>query len=331
MRNLAAQIEGLEARADRALPVPLRAELIELVAQRGQILGLIAEAERAEALSEQLALDHPQDGSARLSRARSRGRFHRFSEALDDLDRAETLGAETIVVQAERGAIFQAVGEYDRAFALLADAAAMHPDMTHLGSLAVFHAERGETELAESLFDRSWAAYRGVSPIPLALLSFQRGHMWMSGRDRERARSWFELAVRLVPAYAPAQGHLAEVEAALGDVDAAVPRLLPLTSSSDDPDYASALAVILRRADRKEEAASYLLGAGARYEALLARHPDAFADHAAAFWLENGDARRALALAERNFALRQTNRARRLLERAAMAVRKQGLDDEERA
>lgn len=259
-----------------------------------------------------------------MALARPLARFHRFSEALDDLDRAETLGAESIDVQAERAAIFQAVGEYDRAFGLLAEAAAMHPDLTHLGSLAVLHAERGETELAESLFERSSAVYRGVSPIPLALLNFQRGHMWIE-HDLERARSWFDSAVRLLPAYAPAQGHLAEVEAALGDVDAAVSRLLPLTSSADDPDYASALAVILRRADRKEEAASYLLGAGARYEALLARHPDAFADHAAAFWLENGGARRALALAERNFALRQTDRARSLLERAVMANRETGV------
>jgi hypothetical protein len=90
---------------------------------------------------------------------------------------------------------------------------------------------------------------------------------------------------------------------------------------------ASALAVVLRRVGRKEEAASYVLAAGARYNALLARYPDAFADPAAAFWLENGDARPALALAERNFALRQTDRAYGLLERTAMAIGKQGVDD----
>jgi hypothetical protein len=55
---------------------------------------------------------------------------------------------------------------------------------------------------------------------------------------------WFDAAVGLLPAYAPAEGHLGEVEAELGDADAAIARLLPLTTSSDDPDYAGALARI---------------------------------------------------------------------------------------
>lgn len=41
-----------------------------------------------------------------------------------------------------------------------------------------------------------------------------------------------------VPAYAPAQGHLAEVDAALGAAGAAIDRLRPLAVSSDDPEYA---------------------------------------------------------------------------------------------
>jgi hypothetical protein len=39
-----------------------------------------------------------------------------------------------------------------------------------------------------------------------------------------------------VPAYAPALGHLAEVDAALGARDTAVDRLRPLAMSSDDRD-----------------------------------------------------------------------------------------------
>jgi hypothetical protein len=37
-----------------------------------------------------------------------------------------------------------------------------------------------------------------------------------------------------VPAYAPALGHLAEVDAALGALNAAIDRLRPLAVSSDD-------------------------------------------------------------------------------------------------
>lgn len=95
-------------------------------------------------------------------------------------------------------------------------AADRRADFASLGALAVLHAERWDLKSAEAFFGASRAAFRGVSPIPLALLDFQHGHMWMHARENERARRAFASAVRLVPAYAPAQGHLAEVEAALG-------------------------------------------------------------------------------------------------------------------
>jgi hypothetical protein len=58
--------------------------------------------------------------------------------------------------------------------------------------------------------------------------------------------------------------------------------------------------------------------AEARYDELLARHPHAFADHAAEFWLTiGGDPKRALGLARQNLALRQTPRARALVRRSS--------------
>ncbi len=212
------------------------------------------------------------------------------------------------------------MGRFDEALALWQAVVEQRSDFFSLGALAVFHAERGEAESAEGCFDRSLSVYGGVSPIPLALLEFQRGHMWMS-YDPERARTAFHEATRLLPAYAPAQGHLAEVEATLGDVDAAIGRLTPLAASADDPDYAAALARVLRQAGRPEPAACWRLRAAARYDELVARHPDAFADHLATFLLEDGgEPRRALALAERNATVRRTPRALRLVERARAAV-----------
>lgn len=76
----------------------------------------------------------------------------------------------------------------------------------------------------------------------------------------------------------------------------------------------------MRDAGRTHEAQSWQQNAATRYETLLARHPDAFADHMAVFLLEpGGDASRALELARRNAALRDTPRARRLLARAERA------------
>jgi hypothetical protein len=54
----------------------------------------------------------------------------------------------------------------------------------------------------------------------------------------------------------------------------------------------------------------------------LARHPEAFADHGAEFWLgPGGDAEKALKFAQANLALRRTPRALELVLQAASATR----------
>jgi tetratricopeptide (TPR) repeat protein len=132
---------------------------------------------------------------------------------------------------------------------------------------------------------------------------------------------WLGAAHRRLPDYAPAQGHLAEVEAALGETDSAIARLRPLTITSDDLDYAAQLARILSEVGRVEEAREWRARTAARYDELLARHPEAFADHAAEFWLQAGaDPHRALSLATMNLEVRRTPRAHELLFRASSAV-----------
>jgi len=311
MINLQAQIDGLEQLpAGGRAAIGVQAELIELVALRGQVLGRIGDYEWAEERAEQLTRDAPQDGMAVVARARARGRFHRFADALADLDAAQRLGADPALVCAERASVFQAIGRYEAALTIYNEAVKGRADVTVLGALATLHAERGETVAAEQLFDESQSSYRGVSPFPLALLDFQRGLMWLAQGDLHRALTWFEAAVRRVPAYAPAQGHLAEVEAALGEPGAAIARLLPLTASSDDPDYTASLARILGDAGRAQEAAEWRNQTAARYDELMGRHPEAFADHAAEFWLDAGDGARARRLAQMNLEVRQTPRPR---------------------
>ena len=152
---------------------------------------------------------------------------------------------------------------------------------------------------AERWFRTATRCYRGTSPFPLAMLEFQRGRLWMEHYDLRRARAWCDAAVRRLPAYVPAQGQLAELDAALGETAAAIARLRPLALASDDPDYATQLARILYNAGQAEEAQSWRRKAEARYDELLARHQDAFADHAAEFWLTiGGDPERALSLAQ---------------------------------
>ena len=57
-----------------------------------------------------------------------------------------------------------------------------------------------------------------------------------------------------------------------------------------------------------------------RVTELVLRHPEAYSDHAAGFWLTVGaDADRGLQLALQNLAFRQTGRAHALFQRAVLA------------
>ena len=319
--NLRAQIDALEqeARLGQAT-VAKRAGLVELIMLRGLIIGCIADYERAEEIAEQLVREAPVDAKALVARARTRACFHRFNDALSDIDRAEQVSLEAETANGERAAIFQALGHYDEALALREEAVSRRASFENVAALVGLHAERGEMEAAERWYSESHTRYRGVSPFPLALLDFQMGHMWMHEGGLGEARVSFEAAQSRVPAYAPAQGHLAEVEAEMGEIDPAIARLHALALSSDDPDYAGQLARILGDVGRDGEARHWSRLAAARFDELMANHPEAFADHAAEFWLAAGaNPDKALRLAELNAEVRNTPRARALLAQAVAA------------
>ena len=317
--NLNARINGQVSRATLGrLTISERAELVELLALRGNVLGCIADAERAAALADELADEAPGDARSFVARARVSGVFHRFASALTDLDIAAALGGDRAALEAERAAIYQALGRYNEALAIRQLAVERHGNFSALAALAGIHGERGEMDEAERWFSAATRSYRGTSPFPVAMLEFQRGQLWMEHGHPRRARAWCDAAVRRLPAYVPAQGHLAELDAVRGETAAAIARLRPLALASDDPDYATQLARILGNAGQMEEAQTWRGQAKARYDELLERHHDAFVDHAAEFWLTiGGDPGRALLLAQHNLSIRQTPRARALVRRSS--------------
>ena len=321
MLNLRAQIDSLEPDVRRGhASIESRVGLIELITLRGLILGRIADYQRAEQIAEQLVRDAATDGTAFVARARTRAVFHRFTDALEDVDRAERLSLDAETTNRERAAIFQALGRCDEALAIREEAADRRASVENVAALVGLYGERGDIDAAERVYSESLRRYPGVSPFPLALLDFQLGLMWMNAGRLDAARTSFDAARRRVPAYAPAQGHLAEVEAELGDIESAVARLYSLVVSSDDPDYAAQLARILCDAGRAHESRHWCRLAAARYDELVACHPEAFADHAAEFWLAAGaNPEKALRLARMNIEIRKTPRAYDLLARAVAA------------
>jgi tetratricopeptide (TPR) repeat protein len=148
--------------------------------------------------------------------------------------------------------------------------------------------------------------------------------MWSEqGGDAARGAVFYEEALRLLPDYAAAGIHLAELDLARGDEASAQARLTRVVQNADEPEALALLGDIHLRQGRTSLGRGEIARAKQRYEALLARHPQAFADHAAEFYLGAGrDPQRAWTLAQANLRERPTRRAHLLAIRAAEALGK---------
>jgi tetratricopeptide (TPR) repeat protein len=159
-----------------------------------------------------------------------------------------------------------------------------------------------------------------VSPVPLAWLHTQQGIAWLRFGDIERAQRFFEAAYQRLPQYYLAAEHLAETEFLLGRRERARELYLAVIAQTDHPEFHAALAEVEAELGDTDAAEVSLGRAREGYEALLARHPAAFADHAAAFHLEQDEAGRALELARINLNQRRDVMAWLLLAEAEHAA-----------
>ena len=100
-------------------------------------------------------------------------------------------------------------------------------------------------------------------------------------------------------------------------MEVAAALITPLLETSDDPEYRAIHAEILAARGEREAAAREAERAAARYQLLLARRPEAYADHAAVFFMGIGNRPHvAVDLALANRKIRDTPRSRSLLAKA---------------
>jgi hypothetical protein len=293
----------------------------ELLLARSRFLGDDRALDRAVALAEGRAAI----AGDLLRRARTRAAVHRFAEALADLDAAERAGADAGEVAALRASVLVAVG---RAGEVITSPTPDAGGLAARSALAGAYAAVGRLAEADQLYAAVLADLDTTSPFPHAWIYFARGALWAE-IDPARAEVMVAQAVALLPAFAAANVHLAELETARGDRAAAIARLERTAAASREPEALALLGALHLSTGEAARGRREIARAKARFEALLARHPLAFADHAAEFYLGPGaDPARAWQLARQNLAARPTERAVRLAIRAARAS---GHDREARA
>jgi tetratricopeptide (TPR) repeat protein len=331
LANLSGSIASLELLRGERASFPDLVNLSKLLFLRGDLLGRIVDHDHAELIANEAIAVSPDTANVLYIRARLAERFHRFNEANDLLDSASAAGYSKHDIDTERAALLQATGEYVEALSLRERLSEKDPGIHTLGTLASLLAEMDRWEQAQACFRAALDADDGTSPIPCAQLLFEWGVSAMRGGDLDRAESIFVELDATFPAHVPGRGHRAEVALARGDLDLAESLVRPLLELSDDPEYRAIYAEVLAaRGDNKsaDEAAR----AAAAYEQLLARRPEAYADHAAAFFMGIGNRPQlALDLAAANFTLRDTPRSRSLLARARQNLERVSMTKERAA
>ncbi len=281
-----------------------RAVLVDLLQTRGQLFGRLDDYDRAETVANAAVQDAPHLPESWLARASSRLTLHRFKEALQDLEQAHLRGAEPDGVEALRASALLAEGQTDEALALRRHAVQRWGSTSNLTALAVAEIAAGNSIQAAAHLDAAVRAYHDVAPFPLVFIDFQRGLMAEEAGDLDRASTRYRAVLRRLPGHVQASVHLAAIALLRREVGAAASILRPL-GDSQDPEVMALRAEVLERQGLRPEAETLRRQVDERYRSLVARHPEAFADHAARFLLER-DAPRALVLARLNLSVRTT-------------------------
>jgi predicted Zn-dependent protease len=329
--NLSASIESLELCRVRHRTFEDELALSKFLFLRGDLLGRIVDHERAELVAKKSIAFSPDNASTLYIRARLAGRFHRFEEANALLDQALSAGHPRREIDAEKAALLQATGRYSEALVLREGLAKDNPSIQTLGALATLLGEMDQWAAAESCYTAAVDADESTSPIPCGQLLFEWGVSAMRRGSLDRAEELFVELGAILPQHVPGRGHRAEVALARGQLNFAEALITPLLEISDDPEYRATYAEILAARGEAEAAASAAERAAAAYELLLTRRPEAYADHAAAFFMGVGNRPQlAVDLALANRRLRDTPRSRSLLERALRNAQ-QVSEGEERA
>jgi hypothetical protein len=292
------------ANRDHLIGQAAPADAVALELARARFLGdtdALARAHRAAAA--------PTTTAALVRRAHTRAAVHDFRAALADLDLAARAGADTA---RDRAAIALALGRPDDALA--ACAADHRAGYAAESALAGALAAAGRFADADAHYRAALAdlaATHTTSPLPYAWLYFARGVMWTEQADEPaRGAAMYARAIAYFPEFVAAHVHLAEIEAARGDLAPAIARLTPIAAQSRDPEPLGLLGRLHLATGAPVLGAAEIARARRRYDDLLAVFPLAFADHAAELLLGPlGDRPRARALAALNLANRATPRA----------------------
>jgi tetratricopeptide (TPR) repeat protein len=272
--------------------------------QRASARGRLEDYQAMLAISADWVARSPNDSDAWLARAHALAMVHDFADAKAALAHASGEGVDDEAI-----AIDEATGHRGRSLAARESLAKIRPNDVTLTQYLASLALAGKFTEARALIPKAAALVRDNPPELFAWLNFQWGRVYEQQGDLADARAFYEASHARMPSI-ETTAHLIAAQLATGQPDAAK-RLVTETLKTDPHPSIVELAVSVGLAPVADAKAAW-----DRYVAAL---PNAFADHAARFYLKV-DPKRALELARQNLGNRDTPEARALVIEAALAA-----------
>jgi tetratricopeptide (TPR) repeat protein len=287
---------------------------IALLLDRALFRGRLEDYQEALARSEAWVRDAPESPDAWNTRVRALAAVHRFAAAREALARFAAIAHDDQAGSELEATLDEATGHVDRALAFHRDDAKRYHNPISLTRWAAGLAQVGELDAAIALVPRAAGLIHATSPELLSWLLFQWGRLYEQKGEPAAARELYAASRARLPALEPTV-HLAQMMIKTGDSIGAAQLV------------GRALGELGRHPSLLEldPTAANLSEAREAWERYVAALPEAFADHAARFYLGPGAApARALALARANLANRETREARSLVVEAALAAGEAG-------
>lgn len=324
INNLNSQITAIEAQLQRRESGQLSARLALNYYHRFQILGRLGDAEQARELLRVASLKS-QDSTVDLANAQVLLGFHEFDLANAAIDSAERRRAKPAAVEALRAAINRATGQMDNQPDSVAFSADSVTDPSQLVAWAAESINMGQSARASFLLKAAQDSYTDSGPYLISWIQVQQGILFLRHEDYVSAEIFFRAAHERFPEYVLATEHLAETQLALGKYANAVKLYTQVARQTANPEFYYQLSRSELALNLKQSSQMHLQMARTGYADLLQRYPTMYADHAARYYLEMGEASKALDLAEQNFSQRQDLRASTLLLETGLAAGNAGV------
>ena len=212
--------------------------------------------------------------------------------------------ADLAELEAMRGDLALYQGDYAAAWKHFSDAAAQQQEAVTLFRLANWHKYRGEFEQAIELYTKGAKIRKSRTPQRLSVYLLQIGALELQRGNWDKARRYFERADAVFPDYWLAQAHVAQMDAAQGNLAGAERSYLAIIERTSNPDVMAALIALYRYQGRDLEAATWESRAGAIWDKRVVSLPETYYDHAFDHAMSVGDTERALELAQQNYSAR---------------------------